>query len=127
MNFIEFKDWVLALEEQPPSLTQWWELKARLDAVEAPTASSSPATPLAAAVPSPKPAALPAPQAEGFGGMGGRLLSAASKPGDLDIEDCPPPSLDSDVVDRMGATAAEAVHVLRARKQRPAAKRAATP
>jgi hypothetical protein len=35
MTFEDFKSWVKTLPE-PPDKAQWWELKARLDAVEAP-------------------------------------------------------------------------------------------
>jgi len=44
--FTEFRDWLLALDAerggQPPDLVQWWELKARLGAVDAAGVASSP-------------------------------------------------------------------------------------
>src|SRR5262245_47353279 len=67
MTFVEFKSWLLALDAmrdgRPPDLAQWWELKARLEAVDhavLPAATSAGSQPTSApprTSPAPEPTA----------------------------------------------------------------------
>jgi len=104
MLFSEFKDWLLAQDAlrggSPPDLVQWWELKARLEAVTGVVASSP-----GSRQPTPAPTAP----------------SQRSVQAETTIEDCPPPAdLDPEPADfralsreKDGGLSAEAVAVLR--------------
>lgn len=68
MTFEEFKTWFATFDStlagKSPSLPQWWELKARLDACGSTASPADVELPSRPAEPSPLPPATPAPQAD---------------------------------------------------------------
>jgi hypothetical protein len=101
MTFEDFKSWVKTLPD-PPRKEQWWELKARLDAVEAP-------------LPTPKSAPTGQPTAVATRGDPPRVVEAVGWSDE--VEDCPPQVSEEDWNGDGGVTA-EAVKALRRQQKR---------
>jgi hypothetical protein len=97
MTFEDFKSWVKTLPD-PPDRAVWWELKARLDAVEAPLPTPEDA-------PTGQPTAVAAP----------RVVEAVGWSDE--VEDCPPQVPEEDWNGDGGVTA-EAVRALRKQQKR---------